>query len=71
MLLPFVSYTQSTHVRVDSLFWAMASNQEAYKGASEGFTNNENLNSLFTQYNVYKYEKAFPLCKNTKTKSCL
>ena len=66
IFLPFVSYTQSTHVRVDSLFWAMASNQEAYKAASEGFTNNENLNSLFTQYNVYKYEKAFPFARTQK-----
>lgn len=55
-------HTQTAHVKVDSLFWVMASNQSAYK-SNEGFTNNTNLNDLFAQYNVNKYEPAFPFAK--------
>lgn len=57
-VLPLITMAQT--VVVDSLFWAMAANESAYKSSGEGFTNNVNLNALFEQYNVTSYEQALP-----------
>ncbi len=63
LLLPIISNAQI--VQVDTLFWVM-SNRPDSRHSSTGFTNNENLNSLLTQYGVTKYERALPFAKSSK-----
>ena len=61
ILLPFVLMAET--IEVNDKFWVVAQNEAAYK-AEESFTNNPELNFLLEEYNVFRYEQAFPFAKN-------
>lgn len=57
LLSPAVTDAQT--VEVNDRFWVMSGNPST-KDGNNGFTNNTAVNTLFSNYNVTKYEKALP-----------
>ncbi len=52
-------------IEVDSLFWAMAQDPAA-RSANENFTHSAELNALFVNYGVTKYEQALPFARSSQ-----
>ena len=59
LLITFPLLSKAQHITIDSLFWVITDTVAADQ-AEESFTNSSELNALFNQFGVSKYEQVFP-----------